>query len=184
MKKFFLNILLVFVLQACSRPIYDMPYNVPDDAPPMWKLAWEHGCKTGFSAYGNDFYKTLYKYTQDVEKMRDPMYSKGWTDSYNFCRAFVNRALVGEGFTREPNPTLISTSNLNFKMGNRRNDRDVLGSGYFSPIQENQPFVGLFVNPLHAPGAGSTQWGSSSVIGSDCDWLGRCGDDAPEAWHY
>lgn len=183
MKNPFKIIAIVFILQSCSAPLYDLPYSVPANAPPLWKKAWEDGCKTGLSAYGNDYLKSFYEFTQDTPMMKDPTYSKGWTDSFNFCRAYVNRTLAGETFSKEERPTLLSTRNLNLKMGNRRNDRDVMGTGYLSHIQENKPFVNLFVNEVYAPGYGSTEWGSDSVIG-DCDWLDRCGKDKPADWHF
>lgn len=182
----FAVILFVFGLQACSNPVYDLPYKVQEDAPPMWKLGWEHGCKTGLSAYGNDVYKTFYNYTQDVDKMKDNYYGKAWTDSFNFCRAYVNRYLAGESFTKEPTPTLFSTRNMNVKsMGQRRNDRTATGTGYFSPIQENKSFFELYENQFYAPGFGSTEWGSSAPIGSSqCDYIGRCGDDRPKWYSF
>lgn len=184
--KIFMMVLLMANLQSCSTPVYDLPYKVQEDAPPMWKLGWEHGCKTGLSAYGNDVYKTFYNYTQDVTKMKDVYYSKGWTDSFNFCRAYVNRYLAGESFSKEPVPTLFSTSNLNVKsQGQRRNDRVAIGAGYFTPIQENQSFFEVYDNQFMAPGFGSTEWGSDAAIGSaHCDYLGRCDEDRPKWYSF
>lgn len=92
---------MLMSLSACSKPAYLKPYEVPDDATPSYKLGWEHGCKSGFSAYGNSWMKTFYTFTQDVNMLKDKMYKYAWHEGFHHCRHYINRYLVGQDFDRK-----------------------------------------------------------------------------------
>ena len=166
------------MLSACilsSAPVYDLPYSYDENAPDIWKLAWEHGCKSGLSAYGNNFYKTFYKLTQDVDKMKNPTYLKGWKDSFNHCRSYVNRYLAGESRSSEEIPAVIGNSNIDFKGGNKRDDPVLLKAGFTGT--SDQALLAEMFN-FTIPG-----WGETARIvrgDPDCDWLNRCGADKPQ----
>lgn len=146
---------------------YDMPYVIPpEDAPEEYKLGWEHGCKSGLSAYGNDYYKALYSYTQDVTLVNNKIYFNAWTDSFNYCRAYINRYLGGESFTQVPEDetyAIFSPRNFKLKPYDLRNKKDVHKDWGFSMF-----------SGLNTPG-----WGEHTMGGffNETDWLGRSGND-------
>ncbi len=156
-----LRILLVFmVLSACSPPLYLKPYEAPVGAPPDYTLGWEHGCKSGFAAFGADFHKTLYEFTQDVSMINNPTYFKAWTDSFNYCRAYINRYLAGGySFATTENPTIFSRRNLSLQ-----------GYDIRTKSPDNGTLFGVFegVDPV---GWGSNAWGKN--VECEADWLNR-----------
>lgn len=175
-----ITLFILFILTSCGAilskaPIYDLPYSTDPKAPPIWKLGWQHGCYSGFSAYGNDFFKSQYKFTQDMRYINDETYFKGWTDAFNFCRAYVNRTLSGDSLSTEENPTLFSPNKLDTTFGNKRNDPTLYKTGLFSGRSNKGFFSSMF--DVEIPGYGSTGWGESA---DECDWLNRCGSDIPK----
>lgn len=182
MKKTYLNFIFItflsFSLSACfakSSPLYDLPYSYDPGAPETWKLGWQHGCKSGLSAYGSDYYKSIYKFTQDVTRINDKLYYKGWNDSFNFCRSYVNRGLAGTSKSRDSVPALFAGSSLDITRAGKRDDPAILKTGIFSGYDNKGLFGDAFT--LYTPGYGSTAWGSQV---DECDWLNRCGDDKPK----
>lgn len=178
-----ISLALVFMigLQSCavtSRPVYDLPYAYDDRAPPLWKLGWEHGCKSGFTVYGSNFYRTLYKFTQDVDRMKDETYYKAWMDSFNYCRHYINRYLAGESFSYQGTPGVISSTGINITSGDKRDDRALTATGLFSNEKTNK---GLF-SSMFDVNVQSNSWGNN--VEEDCDWLNRCGADKPADWHF
>ncbi len=180
MKKL-ITLILLLLLTSCTTvltgkaPIYDLPYATDPNAPPIWKLGWQHGCYSGFSAFGNEFYKSQYKFTQDMRYVRDETYFKGWMDAFNYCRAYVNRSLAGDELSYEENPTLFSTKSLDITTGNKRDDPRIYKTGFFSGRSNEGFFSSMF--DVKIPGYGSTAWGASA---DECDWLNRCGADKPK----
>lgn len=179
--KSFCFVVLFAFTQSCalqSEPIYDLPYSYSDDAPDMWKLGWQHGCKSGFTAYGSDYHRTLYKFTQDVERMKDTMYYKAWLDSFNYCRHYINKYLSDDSASYQSTPGVFSDSSLEIMGGDRRQNRSLTATGLFSSEKTNKGFFGdsIFNTDLQ-----SNSWGKNV---KKCDWLNRCGDDAPADWHF
>lgn len=174
---------LLVCVQSCafaSRPVYDLPYSYDEKAPDMWKLGWQQGCKSGFSVYGTNFHRALYKYTQDVEKMKDGTYYKAWLDSFNYCRHYMNRYLAGESLSHQTVPGVFSSKSLNITSSGLRDNRPLTTTGLFSSEKTNK---GLFSDmfEFNLLGHGSTAWGASV---DECDWLNRCGSDKPADWHF
>ncbi|MET0155123.1 MAG: hypothetical protein ABW189_03340 [Rickettsiales bacterium] len=58
----------------------------PDDAPEVYKLGWNDGCKTGMGTMVTGAYKAFYKFTVHSELYGDPMYYNVWKDAYTYCR--------------------------------------------------------------------------------------------------
>jgi hypothetical protein len=180
--KFFLNIFLILILTSLltgcftrSRPVYDLPYSYDEKAPPIWKLGWQHGCKSGLSAYGTNWHKQQYTFTQDVTKINNEIYYKAWNDSFNVCRAYANRVNGGDSKTREDRPVLFSPDDMDITNSGRRDDLVILKTGLFEG-QSNKGFFGDAFE-VNTPGYGSTAWGANV---EECDWLNRCGDDIPK----
>ncbi len=108
--------------------------------------------------------------------VNDDTYFKGWTDAFNFCRAYVNRTLAGDTkVSYEENPTVFSTTSLDITFGNKRNDPTLYKTGLFGGRSNKGFFSDMF--DVQLPGYGSTAWGASA---DECDWLNRCGDDKPK----
>lgn len=176
-------VLSLMAIQSCalaSRPIYELPYAYDENASPMWKLGWNHGCQSGFTVYGSNYHRTMYKFTQEVDRMSDRDYYRAWLDSFNYCRHYINRYLAGESFSYEESPTLISSSSLNIRGGDKRDNRALTATGIFSSKKTSD---GLFSSmfKVNTPGHGDTAWGANV---KKCDWLNRCGKDQPADWHW
>jgi len=183
MKKL-LYILLLFALSssvtACfsrTKPLYDLTVSYDQSAPPEWKLGWQHGCESGLSAYGNDYYKTLYKFKQDVTMVKNELYFKAWNDGFNFCRASINRSLAGDYKSAESMPTLFSTENLDVTLSKRRDTSPIVNNGVFGNGEKTDRGMFADMFDVKTPGYGSTAWGASV---DSCDWLNRCGEDKPK----
>ncbi len=179
--RLFYTFALLFLLSSCDyvftpKPTYDLPYEVDPTAPPLYKLGWQHGCYSGFSAYGNNWYKSQYKFTQDMRYVHEDMYFKPWTDGFNYCRAYINRTLSGDPRKNQENPTLFSTDSLNITSGNLRDDPAIYKTGVFSGRSTEGVIGGGPFNAVKLPWLGSAAWGESV---DECDWLNRCGDDKP-----
>lgn len=178
MLRTFLILFLLTGLTACfarTSPVYDLTISYPEDAPPEYKLGWQQGCESGLSTYSNDYYKSMYKFKQDLSMMKSEYYSKAWNDSFNYCRSYVNRKLAGDNLNYEENPTLFSTKNLDVTNSGKRANSPILATGLTGGQDNRGMFSGMF--EAYAPGQGSMKWGSSSY---NCDWLNRCGDDKPK----
>lgn len=157
---------------ACSPPTYTIPYQAPLGASPDYQLGWEHGCKSGYSAYGNSFYKTFYKFTQDRTMLRNPIYYKAWTDALAYCRAYINRYLAGDSRKAGGGWGIFSSRNFDVRGGgfDARDDRVTKQQGFSFPLWEGGS----------TPGSGSTGWGANVHE----DWLGRAPEDTPADWHF
>lgn len=172
--KIFLVLLLAVILQSCALrrdPYYDVLYQYDENAPDVWKLGWQHGCESGFSAFGNDFHKTYYKLKQDVNRMSDPTYFKAWRDSYNYCRSVINRSLAGENLGGDDEWGILSTKDLNVTGGHKRSIAGMQKGGIFAGKDNDGLFSSMF--NFSIPG-----WHVDTSDG--CDWLNRCGADKPK----
>lgn len=154
--------------------MYDLPYSYDPNAPETWKLGWQHGCESGYSVYGTNFYSTIYKFKQDVTRINDTYYYKAWNDGFNICRAYANRALGGDSKKRK-DPAVFTPDDMRITQTGLRDDQPILKTGLFGGTSG----VGLFGDAfdMQTPGYGSTAWGANV---DECDWLGRCGDDIPK----
>lgn len=179
MKNIFTFFLIMFLTSCAARlkPSYDLVISYDESAPPEWKLGWQQGCESGLSAYGNDYYKTLYKFKQDVSMVKNEYYFKAWNDSFNYCRASINRSLAGDYKRNEDVPALFSSHNLDITTSGKRDIAPIVNQSVFGTggKQARGAFADMF--DVKAPGYGSMSWGSSV---DKCDWLNRCGDDKPK----
>ncbi len=176
--KIFVTLLSVMFLVSCAAavsPSYDMTVSYQEDAPDEWKLGWQHGCESGLSVYGNNYYKTLYKFKQDVSMLKNEYYFKSWNDSFNYCRSAINRRLSGDTLSNEEVPSLFSTKDLNITQGMKRDNAPITKQGFMFGGAERGLFSDMF--DVKLMGQGSTAWGASV---DKCDWLNRCGKDKPK----
>lgn len=159
--------MMAFILTACGGELvsttYYLPYQTPEDAPDEWKLGWEHGCKSGLSAYGSSYYKALYSFQQDTSMVDNDYYFKAWIEGMNYCRAYINRYLIGYSFG-PGDFDVLSSQNLSIKSRDLRDFKDILRS----------PGFGFLDYGMDTPGWGGNKWGGN-VEGSD--WLGRAPED-------
>lgn len=105
MKKLFV-ILVVLLLSAC-RPGGGMSIinDGPQEGPPELVQGYRDGCQSGISAYGNDYYKSLYPFKQDARLVGNKTYLTIWRDAYNYCRHWMNEfgreGMLGRDFSDE-----------------------------------------------------------------------------------
>jgi hypothetical protein len=62
--------------------------------PKEWYAGYQDGCESGYSAYGNDYYKTFYKFRRDPKLSKYKYYDAGWRDAFNYCRHALGRHLI------------------------------------------------------------------------------------------
>lgn len=155
------SILLLFVT-ACN-PVRPWPAGLvkemSKDSPPEYQQGWKDGCESGLAAYGNDYYKTFYKFHYDEILMeKSKLYARIWQNSFKHCRSFVNRLLVeGWGWTEGWEG---SNESGVFNSGSVRNTLSI----------ERGASLPLIFKGLNTPGWGETGWGGGVSKG---DWLGR-----------
>jgi len=181
MKNLF-TLFLLLVLAGCfarSKPMYDLTVSYDQSAPPEWKLGWQHGCESGLGAYGNDYYKSLYPFHQDVSMVNNEYYWKAWNDGLNYCRAFINRTQGGDSRKYEEVPSIFSGTDLSITKSNTRHEASITKNSLFGSGGRDER--GLFSDmfDVKTPGYGSTAW-RADPYGGKCDWLGRCGSDIPK----
>lgn len=158
----YIMITMILVLAGCN-PARPWPVGLiremPKDSPIEYQLAWKDGCESGFASYGNDYYKTFYKFHYDPHLMeKSKLYLRMWKDSYKHCRSYINREFNdgwfwGGGWSG-------SNSNSPFLPGSIR---DGLST-------EQGPGLPPIFQPLDTPGWGKWAWGGAVPKG---DWLGR-----------
>jgi len=93
MKKY-LGLLVVVFLASCSFDS-NLPYKpgfMPElpKGSPEFTQGWKDGCATGLAAYGNDVYKTVYRYQKDPAYDSNATYNGAWHDAYSYCRLYAN----------------------------------------------------------------------------------------------
>lgn len=155
--KYALFILLAISLTGCVDPERFTNFlwkpkpafigKAPENATPEYKKGWKEGCESGLATYSNYYYKTFYHFTHDPKLLDHPKYSKAWTDSFNYCRAYVNRYLAGgflfgEGFNNS-DPEPFGNRNLRFT----------------NPINEGGSI--WLIDPIDPPGWGKNAWGAN-----------------------
>lgn len=83
--------LCLSVMSGCkyvTQPPF-VGFELPEDAgPPIYRLGYKHGCKSGFGAYAVAFYKPFNKWEQDPELVDNKMYYQIWKDAYSFCAMY------------------------------------------------------------------------------------------------
>jgi len=167
-RSYILLIVSLLIISACN-PVRPWPAglakDMPEDAPVEYQHGWTHGCESGLAAYGNDYYKTFYKFHYDEILMeKSKMYARIWQNAFKHCRSYVNRLLEeGWGWTEGWEG---SNENGVFNSGSIRNTLSI----------ERGPGLPPFFRGLDTPGWGETGWGGSVPEG---DWLGRDAKHAP-----
>lgn len=139
------NVVLGKIIPEAILPT-PRPYvldEVPKDAPDVYKKGYKDGCESGLAAYGNTYYKKFYSFVNDPNLVDDPIYYRVWTDSFNYCRNFINRYqndgfFEGEGFNRSGVDELFSERTL-------RDVRD---------IDQGERVIPGFMEPINTPGWG------------------------------
>ena len=167
MKMKIINFVLVFLvsvmLAACSGGGKPQPtfFKMPEYKDEIQNKAFKEGCESGFSVYGNTYWRTFYHYKSDLKLMNsNKIYSRIWWDSFNYCRHYVNRYLM-DGYFSAEGPGSGKDENFN---GNLRNTKFIESKGFTFPLWDG----------LNTPGWGEHTWGGS--VGG-ADWLGRSGKD-------
>ncbi len=101
--KYFLYIFLLFTLTQCEHfdPTNPVPPHMKwmekgpkpkkDGTPhnPEYVEGWVDGCHTGIGVSSNSWYKRYYTFKQDAMKAQEPVYYKGWKDSFNYCQRYI-----------------------------------------------------------------------------------------------
>jgi len=155
----------------------------PEDAPEEYKAGYLDGCESGLSVYGNDVYKAIYSFKQDIEMMKNRTYYKAWNDALNFCRSRANRALTdgamdlgGFGIYDLRNRKVIEGGGMGLGQG-----------GINTPGWHGDPFAGGVPGwndnyfqggsgDIFGFGSGSSDWLNRK---ESPDWLGRTGEYVP-----
>jgi len=164
---------------AAVKPTYDMTVAYEESAPPEYKLGWQQGCASGISVYGNNYYKSMYKFQQDLSMIKNEYYFKAWNDSFNFCRSAINRTLAGDYKESPAIPSLLSNKNLNVTNGSKRDNAPITKQGIFGTDVKGERGLFSSLFDVKSPGYGSMAWGANPYNGK-CDWLNRCGEDIPK----
>lgn len=109
MKNIIVSLLILFSVVGCKavpeemKPMGWVFKQIPEDAPPIFKIAWKHGCSSGLSGMTNSLYRSNYEFIQDPELRKDPEYYKVWKDTFTFCRHYAY-GLVRQSDIRMKNP--------------------------------------------------------------------------------
>jgi hypothetical protein len=96
-------ILMVIILSAsgCKNMLKPNPPSMSwmwDGPPPrkdgepynqLYIDGWKDGCETGADASTTTFYRSFLTFRQDPIKAQDPVYYKGWKDSFNYCGRYL-----------------------------------------------------------------------------------------------
>lgn len=159
LSKILIIIVIGIAISGCRKPL-PTHFEYPKGGGPVYQKAWHEGCESGFSAYGNDYWRSFYHYKADIKLMNsNKLYSRIWWDSFNFCRHYVNRYQM-DGFW----------GGAGFGAGKRENfNQDLRNPKVIQEAGFSMPYWG----GADIPGWGGMAWGSD-VEGSD--WLGREGD--------
>lgn len=63
--------------------------QMPQNAPENFKRGWRDGCESGLATMTNGFWRDFYRWTQDKELRKDPLYYTVWQDTYTYCRHYA-----------------------------------------------------------------------------------------------
>lgn len=86
---------LLCLLTACEgapdkiKPMNWVFNQMPENAPPTYKVGWQDGCESGLTVKSNDLYRTFYRLKQNTDLIHDPYYYNAWKSSFDYCRAYV-----------------------------------------------------------------------------------------------
>lgn len=70
----------------------------PADAPEAYKKGWNDGCDTGLSEFAGSYYKSFYKFTQDVKMVDDPVYYQVWKAAEQYCKHYTYKWIYRQDF--------------------------------------------------------------------------------------
>ncbi len=90
-------VVLLCAVAACAPKNYMQMPKAPE-GPPEYQQAWNDGCESGFSTYGNSMYKAFYHYKMDMNLRNNEIYYRTWSDAFHYCRAWVKPDLA-QGLT-------------------------------------------------------------------------------------
>ena len=158
----YLIILIVglLALGGCRKPL-PTHFEKPKGGGELYQKAWAEGCESGFSVYGNDYWRSFYHYKSDIKLMNtNKLYSRIWWDSFNYCRHYVNRYLQ-DGFWGSESFGSGKRENFNKDL---RNTKVIEVEGFSFPNWDGAT----------TPGWGSHAWGAQV---ESSDWLWREGKD-------
>jgi len=84
---------IVILLASCTQGggYKPTPFRMSKapEGPPNFQQGWEDGCYTGLATLVPTYYKTFYRFKQDVSMIHDRLYYQAWNDSYNYCRQYA-----------------------------------------------------------------------------------------------
>ena len=77
-------------------------FKMVPQGPPEFRQGFLDGCQTGMSTgFGNDYYKMFYKFTKDVDMVKNKVnkYTRTWSAAMIYCRHYVLGTLKEAGMT-------------------------------------------------------------------------------------
>ncbi len=83
MKYSFLIVTALLALTSCRTPSL---YLVKPSGPPEYRLGWEDGCDTGFSAQGDFMDKMVFGFKKRPELGNNELYKQAWNEGFTYCR--------------------------------------------------------------------------------------------------
>lgn len=91
-----LVLILICTVSGCTKgnPFKPVPFGVQmqhkhANASPLYRKGWDDGCNTGMGTMTYSYYKSFYKFKQDVNLVDNPEYYKAWKDAYTYCRHYA-----------------------------------------------------------------------------------------------
>lgn len=88
-------LLALLTLTGCNLPSDSIfapkPFRMgpPPPGNETFRLGWKHGCNTGLSTMGPNYYKSFYRFEQDPMMTSNAEYYKAWKDAYTYCRQYM-----------------------------------------------------------------------------------------------
>lgn len=108
MRKIIILLSILIILPACdlthnnifapNRKLFKM---LPP-GPPEFQQGFLDGCQTGLSTgFANDYYKTFYKFTKDIDMVKNKVtkYTRTWSAAMIYCRHYALGTLKEAGMT-------------------------------------------------------------------------------------
>lgn len=82
-------LLLLFLCSSCSHnPFSSKPIFLDTEVnygPPEFRDAYNDGCESALSAYGNSMQKTEYSLSKDPKYETSRIYNQVWKDAWSYC---------------------------------------------------------------------------------------------------
>lgn len=77
-------------------------FKMVPPGPPEFQQGFLDGCQTGLSTgFANDYYKTFYKFTKDIDMVQNKvgLYTRTWSAAMIYCRHYALGTLKEAGMT-------------------------------------------------------------------------------------